>query len=370
MKSLQESLIDQDSRMVTESLFDNDLVSKELTSALDYAKGHVFKIRASYGVPLFGMFKADFISMLNKQYNDIVLPTKQFTNSYKKHFGVINGFLNYLLSHVMTMTESIKWETDSFIETEINKVSKYDMRVLKLVCGNAISFAFEWKENNYNTKSSIINIYFNKPIKELISIHESLFDVDLVQDDITTLYDLINGHVIKFKSVWGEGLGWTHFFDKDAVVRVWKKEGRPELTGSYAKTTFPPDLKKFISLILKNTVVTKKQLSKMDKDGNFDDKDLNDKLEKAGIILPDGSNWGVGEARTLIRVQIGYIDGFPEGPGHGVQFKTVGIKRFKGFNTENIELSIYAYNPKRPGFGRHIWTLLTDLTIKDLLYKK
>ena len=204
------------------------------------------------------------------------------------------------------------------------------------------------------------------------TLAESLFDTDAIKDDITTLYDLINGHVIKFKTVWGEGLGWTNFFDRDAVVRAWKKEGRPELTGSYPKTTFPPDLKKFISLILKNMVVTKKQIQRLPEDGYLDCKVLNKTLEDYGILADawhDTRNWRVGEM-TNVRVQISYIEGTPAGPGHGVSFRTVGIKRYKGLNTENVEITVEFYDPKHPDFNRHSWTILTDIPIKDLLYKK
>lgn len=38
------------------------------------------------------------------------------------------------------------------------------------------------------------------------TLAESLFDTDAIKDDITTLYDLINGHVTKFKTVWGKVL--------------------------------------------------------------------------------------------------------------------------------------------------------------------
>ena len=198
------------------------------------------------------------------------------------------------------------------------------------------------------------------------SLLESIFDNDLVKDDITTLYDLFGQHIKKFQHTYGSGLGWTHFFNQPAVVRQWKKDGRPTLSGGFAKTTFPPDLQKFIAVILKNTIVTIDQLIKGPEDGNFDDKYLNDKLEEQGILMNTDEYWGATKARHMVRVQIGYIEGTPPNSDHGVQFRQVGTKRFKGLNTEKIELSIYCYDPKSVGFGCHIWTLLTDLSIKDL----
>lgn len=196
---------------------------------------------------------------------------------------------------------------------------------------------------------------------------ESLFDKDIVKDVVTTVYDLINGHVIKFKIVWGEGLGWTHFFDRDAMVRAWKKEGRPELTGSYARTTFPPDLKKFISLILKNVVITKKQLEFLPKDGYLDCDVLNKTLDDYGILADAYHDHGYPRAgeKTNVRVQISYIEGTPAGPGHGVMFRNVGIKRYKGFHTEDVEVTVEFYDTKS-GYNRHTMTLLTDLAIKDI----
>ena len=202
------------------------------------------------------------------------------------------------------------------------------------------------------------------------TLAESLFDKNLAEDDITTLYDLFGSHIKKFQHSYGGGIGWTHYFDQYAVVREWKKLGCPKLSGGFAKTTFPPDLQKFIAVILKNMVITKSQLKKTDPDGNFDDEILNDKLMEAGILCERYKNtrpvsYNPNDPKTRIRVQIAYIDGTPASPDHGVQFRPVGLKRFKGLNTDKIELSIYAYDEDRSGFGRHIWTLLTDLSIKD-----
>ena len=194
---------------------------------------------------------------------------------------------------------------------------------------------------------------------------ESLFDKDIVTDQIGTLYDWFGGHIKKFQHTYGSGLGWTHFFNQTTVVAEWKKEGRPALSGGFAKTTFPPDLQKFIAVILNNITISKKQLINLDEDGNLDDKVLNKSLDDKNILYPEDDMWGATSRRHMIKVQIGYMEGIPAGPGHGVQFRSVGTKRFKGLNTDKIEISIYAYDPKRPGFGCHIWTLLTDLSIND-----
>jgi hypothetical protein len=202
--------------------------------------------------------------------------------------------------------------------------------------------------------------------KEPQIVSESIFDDDLASSKPVSLYDLFGKHIKKFQHTWGGGLGWTHFYNQGAVVREWKKEGRPELSGGFAKTTFPSDLQKFIAVILNNTIVFKDELFKLS-DGIIDDEFLNTRLKKADIIWPKDTMWGatdVGSRR--IRVQISYIEGIPAGPDHGVGHKNVGVKRFKGFNTDKIEISIYAYDQKWPGFGSHIWTLLTDLTINDL----
>lgn len=198
------------------------------------------------------------------------------------------------------------------------------------------------------------------------SLRESLFDTDLVSSTLTTLYDLFGSHIKKFKHSYSTGLGWTHFFSQTNVVREWKKEGRPELKGSFAKTTFPPDLQKFIALILKNTIVTKKQLLDLPEDGELDSKILNDKFEKYGIIFPEDSKWGSTDTRTLIGVQVTYIDGLPASSDHGVQFNQIGYKEFKGLNTENIEIHIYVYDSSKYGWVRNTWVLLTDLTTKDI----
>ena len=197
------------------------------------------------------------------------------------------------------------------------------------------------------------------------SLKESLFDVDLTKDEIGTLYDWFGKHIKKFQHTYGTGLGWTHFFNQTTVVAEWKKEGRPVLSGGFAKTTFPPDLQKFIAVILNNVVISKKQLLKLNEDGNLDDKVLNKSLDDKNILYSEDIDWGVQKARHMIKVQIGYIEGIPAGPDHGISFRNVGMKRFKGLNTDKIEISIYAYDPKRPGFGCHIWTLLTDLSIND-----
>ena len=198
------------------------------------------------------------------------------------------------------------------------------------------------------------------------SLRESLFG-DNIKSNITTLYDLFGKHIKKFQHTYGGGLGWTHFYNQMAVVREWKKVGRPELSGGFSKTTFPSDLQKFIAVILKNTIIYKNKIAKLSAtSGIIDDKHLNDELDKAGIIWPEDTQWGaqaVGLRR--IRVQINYIEGIPAGPDHGVSFNTVGVKKFKGLNTDKIEIAIYAYDPKQCGFGSHIWTLLTDLSIND-----
>lgn len=195
------------------------------------------------------------------------------------------------------------------------------------------------------------------------SLKESLFG-DNITSDITTLYDLFGSHIKKFKRINGEGLGWTHFFDQPAVVREWKKEGRPALSGGFAKTTFAPDLQKFIAVILKNSITSIDQIISMSGDGNLDDRSLNDKLEDCGILLPIDSKWGATASRRLVRVQVSYISNHWD----GVKFDSdqVGWKRIKGLDTDKIEITIYCYDPKSPGFGSHVWTLLTDLSINDL----
>ena len=195
------------------------------------------------------------------------------------------------------------------------------------------------------------------------SLKESLFDVDIVKDEIGTLYDWFGKHIKKFQHSYGGGLGWTHFFQQKAVVSEWKKEGRPELRGGFSKSTFPSDLQKFFAVILNNVIISKKQLLNLNEDGTLDDKELNEMLDKANILLPEDTTWG---RRHTIKVKIGYIDGTPVGPGHGVSFREVGRKRFKGLDTENIEISIWAsLSEYTGGVSTHVWTLLTDLSIKD-----
>ena len=196
-------------------------------------------------------------------------------------------------------------------------------------------------------------------------LNESIFDTDLVSDEMGTLYDWFGSHIKKFQHTYGSGLGWTHFFNQTAVVAEWKKEGRPTLSGGFAKTTFPPDLQKFIAVILNNIAISKKQIIQMDEDGNLDDKELNKFLDDKNILFSEDDMWGATSRRHMIKVQIGYIEGTPAGPGHGIRFRNVGTKRFKGLNTDKLEICIYAYDPKRPGFGCHIWTLLTDISIND-----
>ena len=118
------------------------------------------------------------------------------------------------------------------------------------------------------------------------SLAESLFDKDIITNDLVNLYNLFGSHVVKFKDEWHEGLGWTHYFDRNAVVRQWKKEGRLDITGGYARTMFPPDLKKFMAVILNNTIITKKQLQslKIGERVELNCRDLNDKLDEYGII--------------------------------------------------------------------------------------
>jgi len=192
---------------------------------------------------------------------------------------------------------------------------------------------------------------------------ESLFDKDIVTDQLGTLYDWFGQHIINFKTVNSIGAGWTHYFDQPSVVREWKREGRPTLSGGFAKTTFPPDLQKFIAVILNNVVLTKKQLLAVNEDGKLDVDKLNEFLTKKEIILPDNSKWGASNAKYAIGVQISYIEGFSAGPGHGVSFKDAGQKVFKGLRTENIEIAIYAVG--KAGYFDHKWVLLTDLSIKD-----
>jgi len=195
------------------------------------------------------------------------------------------------------------------------------------------------------------------------SLKESLFDVDIVKDEIGTLYDWFGKHIKKFQHSYGGGLGWTHFFQQKAVVSEWKKEGRPELRGGFSKSTFPSDLQKFFAVILNNVIISKKQLLNLNEDGTLDDKELNEMLDKANILLQEDTTWG---RRHTIKVKIGYIDGTPAGPGHGVSFREVGRKRFKGLDTENIEISIWASPSEYTGgVSTHVWTLLTDLSIKD-----
>lgn len=192
-------------------------------------------------------------------------------------------------------------------------------------------------------------------------ITESLFDSDIVTDQLGTLYDWFGQHIIKFKSVNGVGMGWTHYFDQPAVVREWKREGHPTLGGGFAKTTFPPDLQKFIAVILKNVIITKKQLLSGKDDGKLNVDDLNEFLEKKEIILPDDSKWGASDARNTIGVQISYIHNIEIFPQH--KFEEVGQKVFKGFHTENIEIAIYTIS--KAGYWNHRWALLTDLSIKN-----
>lgn len=66
---------------------------------------------------------------------------------------------------------------------------------------------------------------------------ESIFDNDLVTSKIASLYDLFGSHIKKFQHTYGGGLGWTHFYSQGGVQKEWKKEGKPELKGGFAKTT-------------------------------------------------------------------------------------------------------------------------------------
>lgn len=195
------------------------------------------------------------------------------------------------------------------------------------------------------------------------TLAESLFDKDIITDQIGTLYDWFGGHIKKFSKVDSIGLGWTHYFDQPAVVREWKKEGRPVLSGGFAKTTFPSDLQKFIAVILNNVVISKKQLLGLNEDGKLDDKELNTFLDEKQILNSPDAKWGVSDAYHTIGIRISYIEGTPTGPGHGVTFRNVGIKEFKGFSTENIEIAIYTVD--KSGMWSHRWVLLTDLSIKD-----
>ena len=196
------------------------------------------------------------------------------------------------------------------------------------------------------------------------SLQESLFDKDLVSSTPVSLYDLFGKHIKKFQ--YSLGHRWTTFFSQKMTVREWKKEGSPELSGGFSKTTFPPDLQKLIAVILKNTVVFKDELLKSS-DGEIDCKGLNDKLKKSDIIWPKDTMWGNTKVGgTEIKMQISYIEGIPAGPDHGVELKKVGVKHFKGFNTDKIELCIYAYDPDHSGFVWNGWVLLTDVSINDL----
>lgn len=199
------------------------------------------------------------------------------------------------------------------------------------------------------------------------TLAESLFDNDIKTDQIGTLYDWFGGHIKKFSKVNSVGLGWTHYFDQPAVVREWKKEGCPALSGGFAKTTFPPDLQKFIAVILNNVVISKKQLLGLNEDGKLDDKELNAFLDEKQILTQTDAKWGASNAYHTIGVRISYIEGPPAGPGHGVQFRNVGEKEFKGFSTENIEIAIYTVG--KSGMWSHRWVLLTDLSIKDFKEK-
>ena len=190
---------------------------------------------------------------------------------------------------------------------------------------------------------------------------ESLFDKDIVTDQLGTLYDWFGQHIIKFRSDNSVGSGWTHYFNQPAVVREWKQEGRPTLAGGFAKTTFPSDLQKFIAVILKNIILTKKQLLSVKDDGKLDDDKLNEFLVKKEIILPDDSKWGASDAKHTIGVQISYIHNTEILPR--IKFKKVGEKVFKGFYTENIEIAIYTVS--EAGYWNHKWDLLTDLSIND-----
>jgi hypothetical protein len=199
------------------------------------------------------------------------------------------------------------------------------------------------------------------------SLKESLFDKDIMTDQIGTLYDWFGSHIKKFSNINSVGLGWTHYFDQPAVVREWKKEGRPTLSGGFSKTTFPPDLQKFIAVILNNIVISKKQLLELNEEGKLDDTKLNNFLDEKQILNQSDSKWGASDAYHTIGVRISYIDATPAGPGHGVQFRNVGLKAFKGFSTENIEITIYTVS--KSGMWSHRWVLLTDLSIKNFKEK-
>jgi hypothetical protein len=198
------------------------------------------------------------------------------------------------------------------------------------------------------------------------SLRESLFDKNLAEDDITSLYALFGGHIKKFKD--SRDGGWTHYFAQGAVKKKWVLDGSPTFNKNFSKTTFPPDLQKFIAIILKNTIVipsTLKDHQKLANDSELDTTALNDILEEAGIIWPEGTKWGNTPVRSKIEVYISYIDNSldPETLRH--KDIKVGNKNWKGLDTDKIEISIVARSDVNK-YINGIWTLLTDLSIKDI----
>ena len=361
-------------KTLQESLFDNDIIQKDLkyTSLLNLIKGKVKKVTLSNGIPIFRIFPAETIMQLQKNYKDVVLPINRYKSTFAKKYGILDFFLNYILDNTYITLDRFRDQTCDVDElnNDLKTTAKIPVRIFATVHSeqNPFDEYVYIKIAGQNLGITTITIDLSEPVFNIRRQDESLFDHDLANDDITTLYDIFGDHIKKFQHSYNSGSGWTRYFNQQAVVKEWKKEGNPLLKGGFAKSTFPPDLQKFIAVILKNLITTKKQIINMSEDGLFDDEHLNDKLKSLGIILSDDAKWGMtGNLSRRVRIQIGYFKGTPAGPDHGVQFREVGTKRFKGLNTENIELSIYAYDPKRPGFGSHIWTLLTDLSMKDLM---
>ena len=199
------------------------------------------------------------------------------------------------------------------------------------------------------------------------SLRESLFDKDLVSKHPTTLYDLFGGHIKKFNTMYG-GEGWTHFFSQGAVNKKWTLDGSPSFGKSFPKTTFPPGLQKFISIILKNMIVNPDDLKdyrRLSSYNELDTETLNDILEEAGVIWPEGTMWGNTPARCIVEVYISYIDHSldPETGRH--RDVKVGNKRWKGLDTDKIEISICVRSDVKR-YIKFVWDILTDLSIKDI----
>lgn len=358
-------------KTLAESLFDKNIIKKDIPvkKLLDILKGRVKSVTTATGVPLHKLFDIDVMREWKSKYPDDLLPTKRYFSKYHREDSILNGFICYILDNVYVSPDTepnFGWAEST---AAINKVSKTPLKTgfYMHTFGNNIAAYVMYISSQKSLKQYVVRIEVDLSKEKYNSsfVGESLFDKDIITDQIGTLYDWFGGHIKKFQHTYGSGLGWTHFFNQTEIVKEWKSEGRPILSGGFAKTTFPPDLQKFIAVILNNITISKKQLIGMDEDGDIDDKVLNKFFDDKNILYSEDTMWGAGKARHMIKVQIGYIEGTPAGPDHGVSFRQVGTKRFKGLNTDKIEISIYAYNPKRPGTGCHIWTLLTDLSIND-----